>query len=173
MTLFLGAFAAPAAAGPERPIKGTVLGEHGPPDTSAPGCPEWAEWRYSSAGEGQISHLGRVEYSLTQCTAPGPAGVASAGTITFTAANGDELLITHTMLSQMVAEPGAPPDGFVFEGAWTAVGGTGRFTSASGSGDLHGVGNIFGVVDPSVPEGLMQINLVGTIDYDASDRSMK
>lgn len=168
MTLLLVTMAAPASAkGPDHhvPIKGTVLGEHGPPDVDAPGCPDWAEWRYSSAGEGRVSHLGRVEYSLTQCTVPGPDGVTSEGTITFVAANGDELLIAHTMLSQMVQEPGAPPDGFVFEGEWTAVGGTGRFANATGSGDLYGAGNIYGVVDPGIPEGLMEINLEGKIAY--------
>ena len=174
MTLLLVAFATPALAnGPnhEVPIKGTAVGEHGPPDFTKPGCPEWAVWRYSSAGEGRVSHLGWVEYSLTQCTVPGPVTV-SEGTITFFAANGDELWIEHTMFGELVG-PLEHPDGFFFEGEWTAVGGTGRFTSASGSGDLHGAGNVYGVVDPAVPDGLMQVNLTGAIAYDASDRSMK
>jgi hypothetical protein len=168
MTLLLAAFATPAVAAHEGPIKGTVMGEHGPPDFTAPGCPEWAEWRYSSAGEGRMSHLGRVEYSLTQCTVPGPV-TTSEGTITFVAANGDELWIAHTMFGQLVG-PLEHPDGFLFEGEWTAVGGTGRFTNATGSGDLHGAGNVYGVVDPDVPEGLMQLNIEGKIAYDRSGK---
>lgn len=168
MTMLLVAFATPAVAAHEGPIKGTVMGEHGPPDFTAPGCPEWAEWRYSSAGEGRMSHLGRVEYSLTQCTVPGPVAT-SEGTITFVAANGDELWIAHTMFSQLVG-PLEHPDGFLFEGEWTAVGGTGRFTNATGSGDLHGAGNVYGVVDPDVPEGLMQLNIEGKIAYDRSGK---
>ena len=65
MTLLLVAFATPAVAADEVPIKGTVVGEHGPPDFTAPDCPAWAEWRYSSSGEGRMSHLGWVEYHLT------------------------------------------------------------------------------------------------------------
>ena len=93
------------------------------------------------------------------------------GTVTFTAANGDELWIEHTMLGQLIDEtPNGPPDGFTFVGTWEAVGGTGRFTNATGSGDLHGAGNIDSVVDPDVPEGLMQINIEGKIAYDRSGK---
>jgi hypothetical protein len=166
MTLLLVTFATPALAkGPDHhvPIKGIVLGEHGPPDFTAPDCPEWAHWRYSSAGEGHMSHLGKVEYSLTQCTMPGPL-TTSEGTITLVAANGDELWLEHTMLGQMVGTMDEP-EGFLFEGEWAAVGGTGRFTHASGSGDLHGTGNIYGIVDPDVPPWLMQTNFEGDITY--------
>ena len=166
MTLLLVTMAAPASAkGPDHhvPIKGTVVGEHGPPDFTAPDCPEWAEWRYSSAGEGHMSHLGKVEYTLTQCTMPGPV-TTSEGTITFVAANGDELWLEHTMFGHMVGTMDHP-DGFFFEGEWMAVGGTGRFTNAAGSGELYGTGNIYGIVDPDVPPWLMQTNFEGDIAY--------
>lgn len=168
MAMLLMAFATPAVAAHEGPIKGTVIGEHGPPDFTAPDCPEWAEWRYSSAGEGRMSHLGRVEYSLTQCTVSGPVST-SVGTITFVAANGDELWVAHTMFGELVG-PLEHPDGFTFEGEWTAIGGTGRFTDATGSGDLYGAGNVYGLVDPDVPEGLMQVNIEGEIAYDRSGK---
>ncbi len=84
------------------------------------------------------------------------------------AANGDELWIEHTMLGQLVGTL-EQPDGFLFEGEWTAVGGTGMFTNATGSGDLHGTGNVYGVVDPDVPMGLMQLNIEGQIAYDGSE----
>ncbi len=87
------------------PIKGTVTGQHGPPDCTKPDRPE------------------------------------SEGTIKVVAANGDELHLEHTMLSVLVfGEPG-PPLGFTFEGSWEAVGGTGRFAQAEGSGVLGGVGD--------------------------------
>lgn len=173
MMLFVVAIATPAVAAGERPIKGTVMGEHGIVMFDPTCHPEVGDvwWRFSSDGVGQMSHLGRVEYSLTQCTVPGPDGFASEGTIELTAANGDKLYIEHTMLSQ--AEPPAdPPLGFVMEGAWTAVGGTGRFASAAGSGTLAGLGDIpDGVPTLGLPDGLMQLSLTGGISYDPSDRS--
>jgi hypothetical protein len=173
--LVLTSFAVPAAAVPDLPIKGTVTGVHGPPDFSMPGCPAWAMWRYSSHGVGTMSHLGKVHYSLTQCTVPveGPVN-RSEGTITVVAANGDKLYLEHTMLSVLVfGEPG-PPLGFTFDGRWEAVGGTGRFAHAAGSGTLGGVGDIPGGGETlGLPDGLMKTSFKGRIDYDASDRSIK
>ncbi len=175
MMLFVVALATPAAAARERPIKAKVVGEHGIAMFDPTCQPEEGDvwWRFSSDGAGQVSHLGRVEYSLTQCTVPGPAGYSSEGTIEFTAANGDKLYIEHTMLSQ-----GEPPEGpllgFVMEGVWTAVGGTGRFASASGSGTLAGLGDIpDGVPTLGLPDGLMKLRFRGEISYDPSDRSEK
>mgnify|MGYP001821662379 CR=1 FL=1 len=146
------------------PMKGVVLGEHGPLDFDAPGCPDWAAWRFPSEGNGRMAHLGRVDYTLTQCTVPGPDGFHSEGTITFTAANGDELWFEHTMLSQGIGEP---LQGFSFEGEWVAVGGTGRFASATGSGTLDGYGDIEdGVAIGDIRDGLMETNFRGTIGYD-------
>lgn len=172
ITVLVLAYATPAVAGPQVPIKGTVLGEHGPPDFTAPGCPEWALWRYSSHGVGQMSHLGRVKYTLSQCTVTGPDGIgASEGMVTFTAANGDELVIKHAMLSQLIGES-EPPDGFTFVGTWQADGGTGRFAHATGQGTLDGVGDILnGEAIFDLPDGIAQFNFHGEIAYDASDRS--
>lgn len=172
MAVLVLAFAAPAAAGREVPFKGTVMGEHEPPDFTKPDCPDWALWRFSSEGVGQMSHLGRVEYTLTQCSAPGPEGVNSEGTIELTAANDDKLFIEHTMLSQIVGEFDPDPDGFTLVGAWEAVGGTGRFAHAMGSGTMDGVGDIAdGQAIFDIPDGLAQFNFTGKIAYDASDRS--
>ena len=164
MTLLLVGFATPAEAARDVPFKGTVLGEHGPPDFDAPGCPDWAAWRYSSEGEGRITHMGRVQYALTQCTVPVADGYQSEGTITFTARNGDELWIEHTMLSQGIGDPTGPPQGFTFEGDWTAVGGTGRFINATGAGTLDGFGDMAdGVAIGDFEDGLMEINFKGRI----------
>ena len=160
------------------PIKGTVMGEHGrfmfdPACAPEEPQPEDVWWRFSSIGVGQVSHLGTVEYFLTQCTMPGPDGFESAGTIKFTAANNDELEFEHTMLSQL-EPPTEPPLGFTFEGEWVAVGGTGRFAGATGHGLLAGVGDVpDGVPTLGLPDGLMRVDFTGMIDYDASNRSSK
>jgi hypothetical protein len=174
LTVLLLAFPMSVAAAPDTPIRGTVTGEHGPPDFEKPDCPTDALWRYSSNGVGQMSHLGRVEYTLTQCTTPGPKGFESEGTIKLVAANGDELYLEHTMLSElMFGDSGPDPLGFTSVGEWEAVGGTGRFAHATGRGMLDGLADIpdgdelFGI-----PDGLWQLNFKGGIAYGASDRSM-
>ena len=158
--------AVPAAAGRKVPLKGTVLGEHGPPDYSAPGCTApFDEWRFSSAGEGHLAHVGDVEYSLTQCTVPGDDGyVYSLGTITFTDAKGDTLVFQHGMRSEMVGAPDAPPDGFTMKGLWMADGGTGRYATAKGFGWFKGVGDIpNGEETFDIPDGLLELNFKGKI----------
>ena len=167
MTLLLVTMAAPALGkGPDQqvPIKGTVLGEHGPPDFSAPDCPGWAEWRYSSEGEGHMSHLGKVEYHLTQCTVSGPV-TTSEGNITFVAANGDELWLEHTMFGQMVGTMDHP-DGFLFDRRvdgcrWDRHGSPMRAVLAI----CTGLAILDEIVDPDVPPWLMQTNFEGDIAY--------
>jgi len=89
------------------------------------------------------------------------------------AANGDELYLEHTMLSEMVNGDSGPL-GFTFDGRWEAVGGTGRFAHAAGSGTLGGVGDIpDGMETLDLSDGLMKTTFKGRIDYDASDRSIK
>lgn len=173
MTVLLVAFAAPAVAGKDVPIRGTVMGEHGRV-LEDPACPGYA-WSFSSEGVGQMSHLGRVDYELTQCTKPVGEVLESVGTVTLFAANGDELFITHTMTSLLVFGPDpGPPLGFMMEGEWEAVGGTGRFLNATGDGSFEGVGDILdGVPNLGVPDGLLQLEFKGEIAYDASDRSRK
>lgn len=173
LTVLILAFAVPAAAAPELPIRGTVMGEHGPPDFSKPGCPDWAVWRYSSHGVGHMSHLGRVEYTLSQCTVPvGEVDNYSEGTIELVAANGDKLYLEHTMDSRLVFGDSGPPLGFTLMSTWEAVGGTGRFAHATGHGTFDGVGDIpGGGAQFGIPDGIAQFNFTGTISYDASDRS--
>lgn len=170
-TVLLLAFAAPMAAGPDVPVKGAVMGEHTPPDFSKPGCPTWAVWRFSSEGQGKLSHLGSVGYELTQCTTPGPDGFYSEGTIRFVAANGDELFLEHIMQGELVGDP-AEPDGFTMGGTWVAVGGTGRFVHATGSGTFEGVGDIpDGGAPLGIPDGLAHLDFTGRLSYTAADRS--
>ncbi len=163
MSLLLVVFATPAAAR-DVPIEGTVQGEHVRVEGD-PACAGHA-WSFSSDGVGQMSDLGSVEYSLFQCTTPGPEGIASVGTIEFTAVNGDELYFEHTMLSELAFAGPGPPVGFVMEGEWEAVGGTGRFANVEGEGTLEGVGDIpDGVGNLGLVDGLMQLDFEGEITY--------
>ncbi len=176
MTVLVVVLAPPATAAHEGPIRGSVMGEHTAPDFTDLDCiAAGFLWRFTSAGEGkvgQMSHLGRIAaYDLTHCTVPGPDGIRSVGMITFTAANGDELIVEHTMLSQVIGDfPGGPVHGFTFVGTWEAVGGTGRFSDATGAGTLDGAGDIPDGVAffDRIPDGLMLINMKGTIAYDRS-----
>jgi hypothetical protein len=164
-------FAIPAWAGDEVPIKGTVTGGHGP--VAPAGCDGDALWRFESSGKGQMSHLGRVDYQLTHCTyfVPMSGIVFRDGTITFTAANGDTLVIAQTGTAGVVGDPAAP-DGWTMDGEWTVVDGTGRFAHATGTGSIVGFGDVpggdtvFGLRD-----GMAKFNLAGDIAYAASDRS--
>ena len=102
-------------------------------------CPEGAAWRYTASGTGQFLHLGRTSVSVTHCTFVDMAsgtGTFGPGTITLTAANGDELRLVHKGTFRLVMAP----DGLtsVFDMTWVAAGGTGRFTGATGSGMTHG-----------------------------------
>lgn len=165
--------ATPAVAGSQVPVKGTVTGLHDRV-LDDPECPGYA-WSFSSDGVGQMSHLGRVDYELIQCTIPVGDDLESVGTMTFTAANGDVLSVTHTMTSRLVFGPTpGPPIGFEMDGEWEADGGTGRFLNATGDGLFEGLGDIpDGLTDLGLSDGLLQLDFNGDIAYDASNRSRK
>jgi len=132
------ALAAPAsAADPSRPFAGhdrvadTLLA---PSD-----CPAGAAWRYSATGAGWFLHLGLTSVAVTHCTFVDPAtgtGTFGPGTITLTAANGDELRLVHQGTFRLAMTP----DGLTsaFDMTWVVDGGTGRFAGATGSGTTHG-----------------------------------
>ena len=77
-------------------------------------------------GKGIASHLGRFtsvsDFTINTLTAMG------AGTLTFTAANGDQIFTTVT--GEAV---GGTPDRLQIDETFTITGGTGRFTGATGS----------------------------------------
>ncbi len=139
-------------------------------DMSASGCEAGAMWRFNSEGMGKLSHLGKVHWYLTHCTYFDPAQgiVFRDGTITFTAPNGDRLIVAQVGTSGVVGDMA----GFTVDGTWSAVGGTGRFMRATGSGALSGGGDIpgrealFGLTD-----GEMMLDFDGEVAYAASDRS--
>ena len=129
------ALAAPAlAADPVRPFGGSTIGagSMGPPN-----CPG-AAWQYMETSTGEMLHLGRVTLVVSHCTfvdtwsngAPA-TGHTGPGTFTFTAANGDMLILGYQSLTFQIS-----PDGLFShaDGTWVVAGGTGRFAGATGSG---------------------------------------
>jgi hypothetical protein len=169
----VGSPAASAGYGPMDkpvPIKGSVIGS----DTFSPfdpGCrfdfaPEgWFPYRFTTKGTGNVSHLGKVDFVLDNCSALNPeftAGVIGYGTITFTAANGDVLVIEHKGTSKATGLTD-----YTAQYTWEVVGdeATGRFDGATGKGTSIGL--------TSVPDETSKITLRGMIAYDASNRSTR
>ena len=105
-------------------------------------------------GTCQLAHLGRTTMIAYQTIEPGASGIAYTNTTTYTAANGDELRTTNVG----IAIPSAA--GLSLSGTETAVGGTGRFVSASGAALLQGAVHFTG---PSSTTGSYELD--GTLEY--------
>lgn len=140
-------------------------------------CPVWAQWLFFSNGTGQMHHLGHFDMSLTQCSSfpAGPPVGHSEGTTTFTAANGDMLVLTHNLEWEVIFNDVGDFDGFEGEGSWTVDHGTGRFASATGEGSIAAIGDIPSDDTPvgDLPAGATLWTFTGEIQYRASDRSGK
>jgi hypothetical protein len=156
VALFMAVAAPVAAADPARPFAGhdRVVDTLIPPTT----CPEGAAWRYAATGTGLFLHLGRSSVSVTHCTFVDMAsgtGSFGPGTITLTAANGDQLHLVHRGTFRLVMAP----DGLtsVFDMTWVAAGGTGRFAGATGSGTTRG--------SSLLSTGIAAASYEGTIAY--------
>lgn len=172
----LGASTAAATHGPPDhtvPIRGSVVGVDTPPDFEDPECiVAGATWRFESSGTGRLAHLGKVGFDLVNCTtrSPPPQGefeLEIDGTMTFTAANGDMLVIAHEAAGVFV--PGAATVSWAIT-EWVVEDGTGRFEGATGSG----VGNAVTYIpqtDAEIP--YTEIDLSGEIAYDASNRAQR
>ncbi|MBM2811515.1 MAG: hypothetical protein HW416_2274 [Chloroflexi bacterium] len=113
-----------SAAAPKVPVKASVSGTVSPTGLSP---------TYVLAGTGTASHLGKVKSYKANVVITGgnpvTGPITDTLTETLTAANGDTL----TILCQQVASLISPG---VFHGVdqWTVIGGTGRFSGATGSG---------------------------------------
>lgn len=101
-------------------------------------------------GEGTATHLGRYEEvgGVQLSPTPDPTVFLVEAWATYTAANGDQLYAVMT--GTLDGDTGA------ISATVTYVGGTGRFTSASGTAALSG--RLF-------PDGSIDVDVEGTIDY--------
>lgn len=147
------AIAIPGASGASgaRPIKGHCELTFNPPPLPLPPV-----HRQIDTGTCWFDHLGKTALQGVQDI--NFAAGTQSGTRTFTAANGDVLRATHAGTSA----PGGP--GLVnFVTTITFVGGTGRFTNATGQMTGQGTANLITRTTSVTNEGW--------ITYDASDRS--
>jgi hypothetical protein len=95
----------------------------------------------SGLGVGKALHLGAMSaQSITEVV--NLATGEGAASYRFTAANGDEVLITFVFLAIPTS-----PTAFSIEGVWQVTGGTGRFEGASGSGTYIGQAEFVGPAD--------------------------
>ena len=95
----------------------------------------------SGLGAGKALHLGAMTaQSITEVV--NLATGEGAANYRFTAANGDEVLITFVFLAIPTS-----PTAFSIEGVWQVTGGTGRFEGASGSGTYVGQAEFVGPAD--------------------------
>jgi hypothetical protein len=137
LLLLLGTAASPAAA--SRPFKGHAEGMVTGVTLTG----------FILEYTGQATHLG--QFTRTEEVSLNPDTGAFEGTIVFTAANGDQLWVEFT--GQFTSATTA-------EGIYTIVGGTGRFTDATGTAN-------FEASTALSPEGalLAAVTFEGTIDY--------
>jgi hypothetical protein len=113
-----------------RPLTGSCTTTFDPPPFPPPPLHHQID-----TGSCQLTHLGRADFYGEQDI--NFASGTQSGWRRWTAANGDELHLTHTGTSGLVA-PGMV--GFVAQ--MTVVGGTGRFAGATGSARGTGVANL-------------------------------
>lgn len=148
--------AAPVAAGSGgvRPFETWTSGTDSMGDASP--CPAGALLRYVSVGSGSMQHLGLTGLMVSHCVwVDSPTtGHFGAGTMTFTAANGDTLVLAQQGTYQFDA---FPPTTSTVEMTWVVVGGTGRFADAEGSGS--------GAGSSDMVAGTSRMHLSGTISY--------
>ena len=145
------ALAAPAGAQDSEAVSldGTLTGAHWP-DMAAPACDDpTTSWRFKIVVGGQLADLGDVEALTTHCTIFDAEGGADPvyydRTTMLTTADGDMLALVHDFpTTEMFVGDEGQFTGFVLDGTWEAVGGTGRFMHAAGTGNVTGTADIPG-----------------------------
>ena len=163
--------AAPAAAqetesAPESvSMEATLVGAHWP-DVTAPACDlPGTAWRFKIVASGEFSGLGEVEAYMTHCTVYDPESGAPPTyydeMTTFETADGDMLSVVYEIpTTEVFAGDDGQPTGFTLDGTWQAVGGTGRFMHAAGTGTMVGAADI---------PGDIVIDFTGEITLDAAE----
>ena len=150
MALLL-ALVAPAAAQEAAPVSmdGTLVGAQWP-DETAPACDlPGTVWRFKIVTSGELAGLGEVEAYMTHCTVFDPESgeppTYYEEMTTFRTADGDMLAVVHDIpTTEVFVGDEGQFTGFVLDGTWQAVGGTGRFMHAAGSGTITGAADIPG-----------------------------
>lgn len=152
------ALAAPAIAQEAEPMSepmgmdGTLVGDHWI-DPAAPACdlPD-TSWRFYNTGTGELSGVGEVQAFSTHCTifdeeSGGANSTYYHRTTVFTTADGDTISVVHDIpTTEVFVGDDGNFTGFTLDGTWEAVGGTGRFVFANGSGTLYGAADIPGAI---------------------------
>lgn len=148
LALAIALVSSPADAGRPRPFKGRVTATWDNIFNGLLAPPAIFQ------GGGPVTHMGRtVQEGILFLEPPDANGVAVGfGSVTITAANGDELTLDYEGLLFAATGEGI--------GTFTFTGGTGRFADATGSGTF------FALIDTSLPEAQpMSVVLDGEIDY--------
>lgn len=117
-------------AGVERPFRGSCSVTFNPPSFPPPPI-----HHQTDVGTCQLTHLGKTEFYGEQDI--NFAAGTQSGWRRLTAANGDELYVTHTGTSALIA-----PGLVGFRAQMTIVGGTGRFVGATGTSVGIGTANL-------------------------------
>ena len=104
-------------------------------------------------GRGTATHLGKVTLASSDWVNPISETAFSfiSDQLVLTAANGDQILATYSGILRTEGTVGA------ITGDYQVVGGTGRFSQATGAGAVQGVEDII--------TGQGQVQLTGTISY--------
>jgi hypothetical protein len=137
-----------------RPFKGSMNGSVlFEPDPACDNNP-WLI-RTDSQATGEVSHLGSTVMTSAHCT---PAvETIEGGEMTLVAANGDRVFIEY--------EGTAPPpnqDGIIIADVdFVIVGGDGRFTGATGGGDMTAFIVFEGLADPEWPASWVWSGTIG------------
>lgn len=160
----IGALAAPVGADNEaRPFKGAVEGEYVIGPVGFDECPVsdvfFGGFRSDFAATGIVSHMGNTAVTAQHCTAT--AQIVSGGTMTLIAANGDEVFIEYSGITNTPVIPGVTEE-LVVDLDFDIVGGTGRFLNAGGGGEMT-----WEVTVPGFPFAVWPTDIAwtGTIDY--------
>lgn len=133
-------------------------------------CSDAAAWISVFEVEGEIPHLGAVWGSASHCAYledPALPPTYEDGQGWLRASNGDDIFMEYGNGTAFPVEDGL----LAFHDEWTFTGGTGRFSSITGSGTDYGEYDPADVMDPD-PEDRFPYLMSGSLDYDAADRSL-
>ena len=125
-------------------------------------CSVPSDWVIAFVGSGKATYLGTLAFSSSHCTQMAEAITISDGEAELVAANGD--ILRYEYGNARFSFPDEATACAVIDA--TFVGGTGRFAEATGDAEETSCFGLDG--GPMVVD--MEIDAVGTLAYDASDR---